>query len=157
MVAGIGIVCILLAASLIGAFAYFVPMVNDKNNTISSLKAQISSSQSQISSLQSQVFQLNLSDIELNNLLDRGDLPEWVLNMTVTFEGNLTTAAFRVPPTPSNLQLVSGNQSIDVLWHGSVPNDSAGVKVTGFVRQEVLLDIVYFRFYYIEAETVEPL
>jgi hypothetical protein len=154
VVVGIGLVCILLAVSLIGAFAYFVPMVNDKDNTISSLKAQISSQQSQIS-------QLNFSDTlhlgELKSLLDR-DLPEWILNMTVTLEGNLTTAAFSVPPTQSNLQLISGNQSIGVQWQGSVPNDSAGVKVTGFLRQEALVDMlsVWF-YYYIEAETVEPL
>jgi hypothetical protein len=152
----LGIICILLAASLIGACAYFVPMVNDKNNTISSLNAQISSRQSEISELN---FGNTMWQGELNSLLN-GNLHGFtnaILNITVTAEGNLTAAKYSVPLIQSNLQLVSGNQSIDVLWHGSVPNDSAGVKVTGFLRQEMWMLWPSAWFYYIEAETVEPL
>jgi type II secretory pathway pseudopilin PulG len=38
----LGIICIILAVSLVGAFAYYMPMINDKDNTISSLDSQLS-------------------------------------------------------------------------------------------------------------------
>ena len=85
----------------------------------------------------------------------------WIVNKTV--EGNLTLRAY--PPSevpPWNYVLISGNQEIGVLWQGNVPNDSAGVKVTGVVRQG--LQRMGFPpstetvvIYYVEAETVEQL
>lgn len=38
----LGIICIILAVSLVGAFAYYMPIINDKDNTISSLDSQLS-------------------------------------------------------------------------------------------------------------------
>jgi hypothetical protein len=38
----LGIVCIILAVSLVGAFAYYIPIVNNDNNTISSLTSIVS-------------------------------------------------------------------------------------------------------------------
>lgn len=70
----LGIVCIVLViVSLVGAFAYYTPIINEKDNTISSLNSQvaslntrisdqsntISSLNSQISSLNSQISSLN--------------------------------------------------------------------------------------------------
>ena len=38
----LGIICIILVVGLVGAFAYYILTMNDKNNTISSLNTQIS-------------------------------------------------------------------------------------------------------------------
>jgi len=62
----LGLVCIILAVSLTGTFAYYAPMISDKNNTISSLnnqmassKIQISNQNNTISSLYAQISKLN--------------------------------------------------------------------------------------------------
>lgn len=70
----LGIICIVLAAAVIGTFAYYVPLINDKNNTISSLNNQIASLQNQTTSdnasivnLQNQIDSLQSQIIELEN------------------------------------------------------------------------------------------
>jgi hypothetical protein len=59
----LGIACMILVASLVGAFAYYVPMVNSKNSTISSLN-------SQIANLQNQTASDNLTMVDLQNQID---------------------------------------------------------------------------------------
>jgi predicted PurR-regulated permease PerM len=49
----LGIICIILVVGVVGAFAYYMPMINDKNNTISSLNTQISQSTTNNTNLQS--------------------------------------------------------------------------------------------------------
>ena len=139
---GIGTAYILLAVGLVGVFAYYVPMENDKNNTISILNDRISS----------------LND-SYYGVLNSSSLPNWITGTTVTLEGNLTARIMGHGYTP-DYYLVSGDQSIGVLWHGNVPNNTAGVKVTGFPKQVRLGDPicgVYALVYLLEAETVEPL
>jgi hypothetical protein len=105
---------------------------NSENNTISSLNQQIGRS-------------------------------AWIVNKTVVVEGNLTLRAYvpsEVPPW--NYVLISGNQEIGVLWQGNGPNDSAGVKVTGVVRQGVQgmglpPSTETLVVYHVEAVTVEQL
>jgi hypothetical protein len=126
------IICIILVAALAGVIVAFTFIINDKNNTISLLDSQIEAS-------------------------------TWVVNKTVVVEGNLTLRAY--PPSevpPWNYVLISGNQEIGVLWEDNVPNDSAGVKVTGVVRQGVQWiglppSTETVVVYYIEAKTVEQL
>jgi cell division protein FtsL len=59
VVIAIGAVCVLLIAGLIGAFAYYVTVVNseiaDKNNTISQLNSQIAAQNNQINDLNATV------------------------------------------------------------------------------------------------------
>lgn len=147
-----GIICIVLAVSLVGASTYYVPIINDKNKMISSLNTQISQSNSSVTYLQEQVH-------DLLNVLDFSAF----MNETVIVEGNFSIETYlpsEIPPW--NYILNSGNQTIGVLWMGSVPNDPLGVRVHGFLRQglkgvglppETKKVVVY----YIEAETVEPL
>lgn len=47
----LGIICIVLLVGLVGAFAYYMPMINDKNNTISSLNSHITDANNEISNL----------------------------------------------------------------------------------------------------------
>jgi hypothetical protein len=60
----LGIICVVVVAGLVGAFAYYV---NEKNSTISSLNAQISSKDSQISQLNSQISDQNSTISSLNS------------------------------------------------------------------------------------------
>jgi uncharacterized coiled-coil protein SlyX len=66
MVIALGLICIILAAGLVGAIAVYMPMVSnlesqiaEKNSTISSLNSQVSSLNSQVSSLQAEFDQVN--------------------------------------------------------------------------------------------------
>ena len=56
---GLGIVCIVLVVvSLVGAVTYIMPMINDKDNTISSLNTEISQSNTNNTNLQNQNNQI---------------------------------------------------------------------------------------------------
>jgi outer membrane murein-binding lipoprotein Lpp len=66
MVIALGLICIILAAGLVGAIAVYVPMASnlesqiaEKNSTISSLNSQVSSLNSQILALQANFDQVN--------------------------------------------------------------------------------------------------
>jgi outer membrane murein-binding lipoprotein Lpp len=66
MVIALGLICIILAAGIVGAIAFYMPMVSnlefqiaEKNSTISSLNSQVSSLNSQILSLQADIEQIN--------------------------------------------------------------------------------------------------
>jgi cell division protein FtsL len=66
MVIALGLICIILAAGLVGAIAVYMPMASklesqiaEKNNTISSLNSQVSSLTSQVLALQADIEQFN--------------------------------------------------------------------------------------------------
>jgi outer membrane murein-binding lipoprotein Lpp len=66
MVIALGLICIILAAGLVGAIAVYMPMVSslesqiaEKNSTISSLNSQVSSLTSQVLALQADIEQIN--------------------------------------------------------------------------------------------------
>jgi hypothetical protein len=104
----LGLVCIILAVDLIGVFAYYAPMLSDKNNMISSLDALISKLNSNVTNLQKQIISDNATinsstsnatmlQGELNSILNgskslldiiTSDPSAWV-NKTVEVEGTL--------------------------------------------------------------------
>jgi len=66
MVIVLGLICIILAAGLVGAIAVYMPMVSnlesqiaEKDSTISSLNSQVSSLNSQVLALQADIEQVN--------------------------------------------------------------------------------------------------
>ena len=66
MVIALGLICIILAAGIVGAIAFYMPMVSnlefqiaEKNSAISSLNSQVSSLNSQILALQADIEQIN--------------------------------------------------------------------------------------------------
>jgi uncharacterized coiled-coil protein SlyX len=63
------IICIIVAACLIGALANYIPMVNDKNRTISSLNSQTTDLQSKIQLDNLTINSLNSQIAELENQL----------------------------------------------------------------------------------------
>ena len=77
MVIALGLICIVLAAGLVGAIAVYMPMVSnlesqiaEKNSTISSLNSQVSSLNSQVSSLQDNLEQVNSTILDYKNAID---------------------------------------------------------------------------------------
>jgi len=90
----LGIICIVLAVGVVGAFAYYMQMINDKNNMISSLNSQIASLDSQIAVKNSTISSLDSEVLDLENQLARAvqmfELQSftrstvWVSNQTVT-------------------------------------------------------------------------
>jgi DNA-binding HxlR family transcriptional regulator len=68
-VIALGIMCIVLAATVIGTFAYYAPLTNDKNNTISSLNTLISQLDINITDLQNELNALNQNMTNLQNQL----------------------------------------------------------------------------------------
>ena len=88
----LGIVCMILAVSLVGAFTYYMPMITDKDNTISSLNSQISQLNFNVTSLQNQVASDNSTihkdNIAITNLTNQ-------LNQ-LTYLQNLVTDKSRV-------------------------------------------------------------
>jgi DNA-binding transcriptional ArsR family regulator len=153
----LGIICIVLAATLVGAFAYYVPMINDKDHTISSLGAQISQLHSNITNLQKQIASDNSTinsltsqvtnlQKEINDLLNATSVnvneitvnPSAWVNRTVVVEGVLSLVFFPVfEYSPWGYELISGNQTIGVSMSASV-NMSAlwnhGFNGSGYVR-----------------------
>lgn len=69
VVIAVGIICMILAACLVGAFASYILVTNDKNNTISSLNSQMTNLQNQIQSDNSTINSLNSQIVELENQL----------------------------------------------------------------------------------------
>jgi predicted PurR-regulated permease PerM len=70
----VAIICIILAASLVGVIAVYFPMVNnlnsqiaEKNTKIADLNSEISTLNSQVSSLQASAVQNNGTMLQLNN------------------------------------------------------------------------------------------
>jgi hypothetical protein len=70
----LGITCMILVVSLIGAFAYYVPVVDSKSSTISSLNSQVANLQNQttvdnatMANLQNQIDFLRSQIAELEN------------------------------------------------------------------------------------------
>jgi DNA-binding transcriptional ArsR family regulator len=136
----LGIICIVLAATLVGAFIYYVPVVNGKNSTISSLSTQVSQLESNITNLQGQIgsdnstiksLTSNLANLQqelnsiLNGSLSVGDIvmsdPSAWVNRTVVVEGLLGMVFFPAfESSPWNYELISGNQTIGVSISTSV-------------------------------------
>jgi hypothetical protein len=64
----LGIVCIILVVvSLVGAFAYYTPIIDGKDNTISSLNSQIASLNTQVSDQNYTISSLNTQLAILQN------------------------------------------------------------------------------------------
>jgi predicted PurR-regulated permease PerM len=146
VVVALGMVCVVVAAGLVGVFAYYV---NDENNTISSLNSQISRLNSNVTNLQNQVTiqQKALNDLRNVTVATVDDIAlnasAW-LNKTVILEGRLSGpivyAPEMVPPYDYllfryNETFENSTVSVGLTWN-SVFNDYelANAVVIGVVR-----------------------
>jgi hypothetical protein len=77
MVIALGLICIILAAGLVGAIVVYVPMVSNLESQIAEKNSTISSLNSQVSSLTSQVLalQANFDQVKCNR--DSACIPEF--------------------------------------------------------------------------------
>jgi hypothetical protein len=115
IILALGIICIILIAGLVGTIAAYISMIDDKNNTISSLNTQISKLDSSVTRLKQQITSDNATINSLtsnvtslqkqpNSILNGSTSPlgiimsdpsAWV-NKTVMVEG---TIRFLLPPS----------------------------------------------------------
>jgi hypothetical protein len=134
----IGIICIILAVSLVGAFAYYMPMINDKNKTISSLNTQVSQLDSNVTSLQNQVTS-DFTTIQEDNITIMSD-KNTIANLTnqlnqLTILQNLVT---------NESQTLISNESIGLpfnwFWIGNY--------TAGYISVQVSQSETYVRLTY---------
>ncbi len=160
----LGIICIILISGLVGAFAYYhyTPIINDKDNTVSSLNAEISQLNSSLSILQEQVgadnltinsLKANITNLQdqLNGLLNvtvitvgtiTSNPSTWV-DRTVIVEGSLGMVYFPVlEHAPWSYELSSGGQTIGVSLSANVNqsslNNPASVRIYGVVEKGLI-------------------
>ena len=130
----LGIACMILVGSLIGVFAYYVPMVDSKDITISSLNSQIanlqnqtasdnasiSNLQNQIDSLRSQIAQLQenassqnetIADLQNQLASDNSTIYSLMSNITTLQEmlSNLSNETAWVSWDELEVELYSNN------------------------------------------------
>jgi cell division protein FtsL len=142
--AALGIICVILVASLGSVIVAYTFTVNDKNDTISSLRSQISQLNSNVTNLQKQITSddttinslfSNITNLqeELNSVLNRSSYMEDMImsdpsawfNKTVIVEGNLSVSYViaTYPPgllgVPFFAQLSSDGHSIAV-WNNDM-------------------------------------
>jgi hypothetical protein len=105
----LGIICIVLVSGLVGVFAFYMPMISGKDNTISSLNLKIS---------QANTNNTNLQDL-VNQLQAWVDGNETLLNQTETWlDGNITYYAAQIESL--NSEIATLNNTISFLT--SFPN-----------------------------------
>jgi DNA-binding transcriptional ArsR family regulator len=95
----LGIVCIVLVATLAGALAYYIPLLNDKDNVVSALTSQISDKDLQIYLLNGTITFLNNAVKDLNdtvNLFKVRDVynTSWIAQTNPSFNGLDLPATF---------------------------------------------------------------
>jgi cell division protein FtsL len=186
VVTALGIICIILVASLGGAIATYTFVINDKNDAISSLRSQISQLNSNATNLQKQITSYNstinslMSQVtnlqkQINDLLNATSVsvdeitanPSAWVNKRVVVEGNTILDwdwgwGWWWPPW--NFGLSSNETTIGVSWQGSLDNGK-NVLVLGVVTEgqwnELLANGTTATYgsivYFIKAETIEPL
>jgi hypothetical protein len=185
IVVALGIICIIMVACLSGVIAGYTLIVNEKSNTISSLKSQISELNSNVTNLENQIafdgsritsLASNVTSLKetlktaLNNPSYMGDLiisedPSAWVNQTVIVEGtiNLMELSYgAVIWTPWDYTLSFNGTTIGISWNGNIINGEnvtiVGVVAKGQVKIMHFNGVfTYFDEYFIEAESIEPL
>jgi hypothetical protein len=108
----IGIICIILVACLVGAFAYYMPLINDKNNTISSSNSQITALQNQILSDNFTINSLNSQIADLENQLTSDNSTIASDNATIAhLESQVTTLQNQIASFENQITELSNNAS----------------------------------------------
>jgi cellulose 1,4-beta-cellobiosidase len=182
VVIALGIICVVSLAGLVGAFAYYMPMIKDRDNTISSLNSEISQLNATITNLQNQVAsessaidsltsQVANLQKQLNDLLNVSgtsatvddimlDFPAW-LNKTVLVEGNLSGPFVyqSEDARPWNYEFSypngSFNSLLGVFWGQSDFYDFTNVIVVGDVMEgRRAFEGGFIPAYFIEAEKI---
>jgi DNA-binding transcriptional ArsR family regulator len=115
----LGIICIVLAATLVGAFAYYVPLADSRNSTISSLN-------SQVTNLQNQIASDNITMVNLQNQIDS-------LKSQITELANKSSS--------DNATIVNLQNQLNLLlnWSSSI-EDTIMSNLSDWVNRTVILE-----------------
>lgn len=110
-VLALGIICIILAVSLAGVFAYHVSVINGKDSTISLLNSQVAAFQNQILSANSTINSLSSQIAQLETQLSSNNSMVTVLqNQILSANSTITSLNSQIGELES--QLTSNNSMI---------------------------------------------
>jgi cell division protein FtsL len=134
----LGILCIILAVGIVGAFAYYIPIVSDKDNTLTTLNSQVSAKDSQISQLNSNITSLQNQVNDLTSNLNLAKSETWVNSQTVSqpagsYNGWIRSTTY-VGYVMVNVESSTTDKTyIEVLWYsyGIYYGNTISVGVSG--------------------------
>jgi outer membrane murein-binding lipoprotein Lpp len=89
MVIALGLICIILAAALVGAIAVYMPMASNLESQIAEKDSTISSLNSQVSSLNSQVLALQADIEQFNSTIEDYKAAQEAFNSQAKFYGDI--------------------------------------------------------------------
>jgi len=89
MVIALGLICIILAASLVGAIAVYMPMASNLESQIAEKDSTIASLNSQVSSLTSQVLALQADIEQFNSTIEDYKAAQEAFNSQAKFYGDI--------------------------------------------------------------------
>jgi TolA-binding protein len=128
IVIALGIICIILIAGLGGTIAFYTSMINDKNNTISSLNTQISQLNSSVTKLKQQIA---LDNATINSLTSNVTNLQKLLNATPVSVGEITA---NLSAWVDRAVVVEGNMSYIGLsmldWNYEISSNGATIGVS---------------------------
>jgi rhodanese-related sulfurtransferase len=143
-VAIIGVICILLIASLGGAIAYYTMTINSKDNELNSLSSEISELNSTLSQLNSTLDQFNATITEQINTINSLNAE---LQMARDGDVSAQTAYEIVNSgvlvvdvrTPSEYNIMHVNNSINIPWYNSTDFATRLAPLVGKQNNQILL------------------
>lgn len=122
-VIALGVICIVLAAGLIGAIATYTPMVSDlqsqvanKNSTITSLNSTVTSLNSTVTSLSSQISSLNSQIASLKNSLNESQ--SYYEEIITDYYEKLSLGQYGY--LVNNINLTQDAGAVTAVWTGHV-------------------------------------
>jgi predicted PurR-regulated permease PerM len=133
----LGIIIVVLVASLIGTVGYYNSIIGQKDNTISSLQGQVNNLNYQVNFLNNQVNRLIYQVNNLTNIVNLNQYTVWVNNQTVYQSAGFYTS-WRFPANYAGYVFVSVQSStentyVSVFWysHGTAYYNIITVGVSG--------------------------
>jgi outer membrane murein-binding lipoprotein Lpp len=111
MVIVLGLICIILAAGLVGAIAVYMPMVSNLESQIAEKNSTISSLNSQISSLNSQVLALQADIEQINSTIEDYKAAQEAFNSQAAFFSNIISLTMSEPLFVSQSFTLAANTS----------------------------------------------
>jgi uncharacterized protein YpmS len=125
MVIALGLICIILAAGLVGAIAVYMPMASNLESQIAEKDSTISSLNSQVSSLTSQVLALQADIEQFNSTIEDYKAAQEAFNSQAEFYANVISLNMSAPLFISQSFTLAANTSGtiytgDILYTGYI-------------------------------------
>jgi outer membrane murein-binding lipoprotein Lpp len=120
MVIALGLICIILAAGLVGAIAVYMPMASNLESQISEKDSTISSLNSQVSSLNSQVLALQADIEQFNSTIEDYKAAQEAFNRQAEFYANIISLNMSAPLFVSQSFTLAANTSGTIYTDDSI-------------------------------------